>query len=101
MLWIRGNEHALSRRRMVPEVTHKVPLRLIVSVSFRHAVNLGQTQAPLLHTTVYTLFPTRLCDNYCSCKILIHYLIFKKNCQESLTCEELSMWHSLQFITVT
>jgi len=83
MLWLRGNEHALRRRSMVPEVTHKVPLSFIASVSFRHAVNLRQTQAPLLHAMAYTLLSTRLCDNYCSCRILIHNLIFKENRQES------------------
>jgi len=48
MLWMRGNEHALRRRSMVPEVTYKVPLSLIASVSFRHAVNLGQTTNPVI-----------------------------------------------------
>lgn len=81
MLWMRDNGHALRCISMVPQETHKVPLSLIASFSLRLAVNLGQTQAPLLHTMVYTLFSSRLCDNYCLHKILIHYLIFKENCR--------------------
>lgn len=51
-----NNQHSLRCRDMVTEVTQNVPLHLIASLSIRYAVNLGQTQAPLLQTMAIRCF---------------------------------------------